>query len=249
MVRKVRRITGNAFTGVGYNPYGIEGKNVITVYFAKAGDIFIDEDPTTPGATETIVAQGLADWEMNAFLTAFGLYEQIADLKFVIVDNRAEADFKIITYEGTPGAGASLLGRMSPPNEENEGQAEFNSGDVRWTEEGLTPGGFYFPTLLHELGHGLGLAHPHDNGGRSSVMRGAGTPSPTEGGTIGGGYGDFDLSQQVFTVMSYNDGWATSPYGGPSAGGLTGTTADHFGWVGSLSPLDIAVDPGQIWRQ
>ena len=156
---------------------------------------------------------------------------------FVEVDDRAEADFKIITYLGTPGAGASLLGRMSPPNEQNEGQAEFNAGDVRWTEEGLQPGGFYFPTLLHEFGHGLGMAHPHDDGGRSSIMRGAG------GGTggIGGGLGDFDLSQQVFTIMSYNDGWQTSPYGQPRSGGLTGTEVDHFGWVGTLSPLDIAV--------
>ncbi len=196
------RITDNAFTGVGANPYGIEGKNVITVYFAKAGDIFVSEDPTNPGVTENIVAQGLADWELNAFLTALDFFEQVADIEFVIVDNRAEADFKVITYEGTPGAGASLLGRMSPPNEQNEGQAEFNSGDVRWTEEGLSLGGFYFPTLLHEFGHGLGLAHPHDTGGRSSIMRGAG------GGTagIGGAIGDFELSQQVFTVMSYNDG-------------------------------------------
>lgn len=231
------RITDNAFTGVGANPYGIEGKNVITVYFARAGDVFVSEDPLNPGVTTTIVAQGLADWEMNAFLTALDFYEQVADLEFVIVDNRAEADFKVITYEGTPGAGASLLGRMSPPNTDNEGQAEFNSGDVRWTEEGLSLGGFYFPTLLHEFGHGLGLAHPHDNGGRSSIMRGAG------GGTagIGGATGDFDLSQQVHTIMSYNDGWATSPYGGSRSGGLTGTEVDHFGWVASLSPLDIAV--------
>ena len=231
------RVTGNAFTGVGSNPYGIEGKNVVTVYFAKAGDIFVSEDPTNPGATENIVAKGLADWEKNAFLAAFDVYESVSDLVFVEVDNRAEADFKIITYIGTPGAGASLLGRMSPPNEQNEGQAEFNAGDVRWTEEGLQPGGFYFPTLLHEFGHGLGMAHPHDNGGRSSIMRGAG------GGTggIGGGLGDFDLSQQVHTIMSYNDGWQTSPYGQPRSGGLTGTEVDHFGWVGTLSPLDIAV--------
>jgi len=231
------RVTGNAFTGVGSNPYGIEGKNVITVYFAKAGDVFVSEDPTNPGLTENIVAKGLVAWEKEAFLAAFDLYENVADLVFVEVDNRAEADFKIITYNGTPGAGASLLGRMSPPNEQNEGQAEFNSGDVRWTEEGLTPGGFYFPTLLHEFGHGLGMAHPHDNGGRSSIMRGAG------GGTggIGGGLGDFGLSQQVFTIMSYNDGWSQSPYGQPRSGGLTGTEVDHFGWVGSLSPLDIAV--------
>lgn len=231
------RITDNAFTGVGSNPYGIEGKNVITVYFAKAGDIFVSEDPANPGLTTTIVAQGLQAWELEAFNYALDLFEQVADVVFVVVDNRAEADFKIITYEGTPGVGASVLGRMSPPNEDNEGQAEFNSGDARWTEEGVSPGGFYFSTLLHEFGHGMGMAHPHDTGGRSSIMRGAG------GGTagIGGGLGDFDLSQQVHTVMSYNDGWATSPYGQPRSGGITGTQVDHFGWVASLSPLDIAV--------
>ncbi len=231
------RVTGNEFTGTAWNPYGIEGKNVITVYFAKAGDIFVAEDPANPGLTTTMVAKGLADWEMNAFLTALELYEHVADIDFVVVDNRAEADFKIITYMGTPGVGASLLGRMSPPDTDNEGQAEFNAGDVRWTEEGLQPGGFYFPTLIHEFGHGLGMAHPHDNGGHSSIMRGAG------GGTagIGGGLGDFDLSQQVHTIMSYNDGWATSPYGQPRSGGITGTQVDHYGWVASLSPLDIAV--------
>lgn len=231
------RETGNPFTGVGTNPFGIEGKNVISVYYAKAGDVFVSENPTSPGLTENIVAKGLADWEKAAFEAAFDKYESVADLVFVEVNNRAEADFKIITYMGTPGVGASLLGRMSPPNEQNEGQAEFNAGDVRWTEEGLQEGGFYFPTLLHEFGHGLGMAHPHDNGGRSSIMRGAG------GGTggIGGGLGDFDLSQQVHTIMSYNDGWATSPYGQARSGGLTGTEVDHFGWVASLSPLDIAV--------
>src|SRR3546814_19904957 len=81
------------------------------------------------------------------------------------------------------------------------------------------------------------MAHPHDNGGRSSIMRGAG------GGTagIGGGLGDFNLSQQVHTIMSYNDGWTTSPYGKPRSGAITGTEVDHYGWVASLSPPDIAV--------
>jgi len=239
------RITGNAFTGTAWNPYGIEGKNVVTVYFARAGDVFVSENPLDPGLTTTIVAQGVTDWEMQAFLNALEVYEQVADLQFVVVDNRAEADFKIITYEGTPGVGASLLGRMSPPDTDNEGQAEFNSGDSRWTEEGLQPGGFYFPTLIHEFGHGLGMAHPHDNGGHSSIMRGAGSSTTvgpvTVPAGIGGAYGDFNLSQQVHTVMSYNDGWSTSPYGQPRSGGITGTEVDHYGWVATLSPLDIAV--------
>jgi Ca2+-binding RTX toxin-like protein len=230
------RITGNPELAAS-NSFGIQDKNVITVYFAKAGDVFVAEDPANPGLTSTMVAKGLQGWEKDAFFTALNLYEQVADVIFVEVSNRAEADFKIITYNGTPGAGASLLGRMSAPNELNEGQAEFNSGDVRWSQEGLRPGGFYFPTLLHEFGHGMGMAHPHDDGGHSSVMRGGG------GGTggIGGGLGENGLSQQVFTIMSYNAGWQTSPYGTSRDGGLTGTEVDHFGWVGTLSPLDIAV--------
>jgi Ca2+-binding RTX toxin-like protein len=232
------RDNGAPDTGVIHNSqFNIDGKNVITYYFAQTGDIFIDEDPTTPGSTDTMVAEGFQQWEMDAFRLALDQYEQVADVVYIEVQSRAEADFVFVTYEGTPGVGASLLGRMSPPNEENEGRGEFNAGDARWTEEGLQQGGFYFPTLLHELGHGHGMAHPHDNGGRSSVMPGA------DGGTggLGGGLGDYLLSQQVFTIMSYNDGWQSSPYGMPRSGGITGTEVDHYGWQGTLAALDIAV--------
>lgn len=239
----------NGGTPIDNNPYGIVGKNVITYYFAETGDIFVSEDPTNPGLTENIVAQGMQDWEMQAFETAFAIYEEVADIEYVRVNDRAEADIKIITYEGTPGVGASLLGRMSPPGEQNAGQMEINSGDVRWTEEGVSQGGFYFPTLLHELGHGHGMAHPHDNGGRSGVMRGAEPSDDPVEGAIGGQFGDYGLSQQVFTIMSYNDGWqegigeggAPDGHGRPRSGGITGTEVDHFGWVGTLSALDIAV--------
>lgn len=225
------------------NNYGIEGKNVVTYYFAKQGDVFLDEEPG--GLATMLQAQNMQQWEKDAFRQALDLYEQVADVIYIEVDNRNEADFKFITYQGTPGVGASLLGRMSPPNEANEGQMEINAGDVRWTEEGVQQGGFYFPTLVHELGHGHGMSHPHDNGGRSSVMPGA------DGGTggLGGGFGDWGLSQQVFTIMSYNDGWSEeAPYGarpaghgGPRSGGITGTEVDHFGWQGTLAALDIAV--------
>src|SRR6056297_1420631 len=30
-----------------------------------------------------------------------------------------------------------------------------------WTVSGLQPGGLGFGTVVHEIGHGLGLAHPH----------------------------------------------------------------------------------------
>ena len=241
------RETGAEHTGTGWNPFGITGKNVITYYFAKQGDIFIDENPLTPGTTDTMVAKGFAQWEKDAYLDAFGAYSKVADLVYVEVQSRTEADFILITYDGTPGdAGPSLLGRMSPPGEENEGRTEFNANDVRWTEAGLAPGGFSFTTLIHEFGHGHGLAHPHDIGGRSSVMRGV-VPTPLVRSPaepipdidpillpLDYTNGDFDLNQSVFTMMSYQDGWAKSPYGQPA-------TTSGYGWLGSLMAFDIAV--------
>lgn len=223
------RATDNDFTGVGSNPYGITGKNVITYYLAKAGDIYFDEDPTTPGTTETMVAKGFSDWEVQALKVAMSAYENVADIVYVQVNNRAEADFNFVTYLGTPGPGVSLLGRMSPPDEENEGQGEFNAADERWNEAGLAPGGFTFTTLIHEMGHGHGLAHPHDNGGHSGVMNGVTSDGPAFDYTTG----DFGLNQAVYTMMSYQDGWQESPYG-------QAATTDGYGYLGSLMAFDVA---------
>ena len=143
-----------------------------------------------------------------------------------------DADFFYFSYPGTPGPGISLLGSMNPPDTGDEGVAQFNSADERWSAQMLQPGGFSFVTLIHEFGHGMGLAHPHDTGGGSSVMQGVQT-----NGIPGddGGAGAFDLNQGVYTMMSYNDGWEKSPYGSAE------TNNEGYGWLGSLMALDIAV--------
>ncbi|MAP93476.1 MAG: hypothetical protein CMK07_00855 [Ponticaulis sp.] len=216
------------------NPYGIEGKNVITYYFAPLGEIYLTEDPTNPGLFSTGVALGWQEFEKQAFRDAFDVYEAVTDNVYIEVDNIADAHFKFYSYAGTPGPGASVLGDMAPPGELDEGEGHFNIADQRWTEAGLQPGGSAFNTILHELGHGHGLSHPHDTGGRSSVMRGS-----DDGSVIGGSVSDFDLSQGVHTVMSYNDGWTTSPFGQPTFDGLLADVP--YGDAGTLSPLDIAV--------
>ena len=143
-----------------------------------------------------------------------------------------DADFFYFSYPGTPGPVISLLGSMNPPDTGDEGVAQFNSADERWNAQMLQPGGFSFVTLIHEFGHGMGLAHPHDTGGGSSVM-----PGVVTSGVPGddGGAGAFDLNQGVNTMMSYNDGWEKSPYGNAE------TNNEGYGWLGSLMALDIAV--------
>ena len=204
------------------------GKNVIYYYFAKQGEVFISEDPANPGL-ENMVAAGFRDWEIKAYEMALDQYEKVADIVYIETQKREEADFIFITYDGTPQVG--VLGRMSPPDTQNEGQTEFNRNGPGWNEQSLKPGGFSFQTLMHELGHGHGLAHPHDNGGRSGVMRGV----EPEGTAFDYTTGDFDLNQGVHTIMSYEDGWQTRP----AAHGAPPTTSS-YGWVGSLSPFDIA---------
>jgi Ca2+-binding RTX toxin-like protein len=223
-------LTGNAFATPDDKGTGISGKNVIKIYFAKAGDLFVSEDPTQPSLPPATVAVGAADFERLAVFTALAEFSKVADVNYVETQVRDEADFQYFTYSGTPGPGVSLLGSMSPPQELDEGLALFNSGDYRWDAVNLAQGGFSFVTLIHEFGHGHGLAHPHDNGGHSGVMNGV----QAEGaGVADYTTGDFALNQAVFTMMSYEDGWVESPYG-------NAPTDAGYGYLGGLMAFDVA---------
>jgi serralysin len=210
---------------------GQPGKNVISIYFAQAGDIFVSNDLTNPGLPPaTITATGVQPFEHTAVMTALAEFSKVADVVYVEVSDRAQADFIYTSYQGTPGPGVSLLGSMSPPDESDEGLAQFNSGDERWNARDLAQGGFSFVTLIHEFGHGHGLAHPHDNGGHSGIMNGV---EPEGAGVADYTTGDFELNQGVFTMMSYEDGWQSSPYG-------NAPTNVGYGYLGGLMAFDIA---------
>jgi serralysin len=211
----------------------ITGKNVITIYFAKQGDVITSlQDPTSPGLPPaTLALRDPQAFEINAVMVALGEFEKVADVVYLVVNNRDHADFTYASYQGTPGPGVSLLGSMSPPDEPDEGLAQFNSGDARWNALNLQQGGFSFVTLIHEFGHGHGMAHPHDNGGKSGIMNGV---VPEGAGVADYTTGDYDLNQGVFTMMSYEDGWQKSPYG-------NAPTNVGYGYLGGLMAFDIAV--------
>lgn len=183
----------------------------VTVYFARDGqrhDFFTSEGKWTNYAR----AQAMA---------ALDSYAAVSNLTFTVVNDPAQATFRLTKTGAPPGAS---LGFMKPPDP-NLGDAQglvwFNS-DPYWSgPKGgmLDPGSYMFSIFLHEFGHGLALAHPFDTGGGSTVIP-----------AVGPGLG---LDQGVFTVMTYNDGWPEAPAGAPDS--------RSWGWNLTLSPIDIAV--------
>ncbi|WP_395646250.1 FG-GAP-like repeat-containing protein [Terricaulis sp.] len=162
----------------------------IAVYFATAGQTWNGD----------LAARNWTQSEMDAAMAALQTYANVSNLTFSITTNSAAAQF-ILTLDTD--IGANVLGHMGTSG--GVGYAAFNPNGSGWSTNGLQPGGGGFVTLIHEFGHGLGLAHPHDNGGVSEVMQGVLQPFAS--------YGTFNLNQGVFTTMSYNDGWDLNPVG------------------------------------
>jgi len=80
----------------------------------------------------------------------------------------------------------------------------FNYEAESWAD--LTPGGLGFYTLVHEFGHGLGLAHTFQDG---TVIPQTTFPGVTPGNASE--LGDNDLSQGIWSVMAYNFDWNNQP--------------------------------------
>ncbi len=129
------------------------------------------------------------NYEAKAVVAAFQTWANVANVKFSYAGiNNTAADM----WLGLDSADPSILGAFTPPipGDPSYGTGVFNYLGVGWNAAGLQKGGFGFGTLIHELGHGLGLAHPHDNGGGSPTYAQLGIGS---------------LDDSLYTVMSYHD--------------------------------------------
>ncbi len=196
----------------------------LTVYFGAAGY-------TADGVT----SEGFNAWEIQQFRAVFDAVEAVSGLTFTIVNTGVDADLEMILDTNELSSG--LYGRFNPPGyggEGNDGVGQFN-GNLwdRFANGDLTVGGFGFYIIMHELLHGLGLSHPHDAGGDSSVLPGVGSPR--------GDYGDYDLSQGIFSVMSYNPAYHTGTPGSAPAAGTGSGSGVNYGYATGPMAIDIGI--------
>jgi hypothetical protein len=186
--------------------------STVLVYFANAGETFNGE-----------TSLGWNTYEKQQTMLALQQYANVANLTFATTTNSAAATFKLVTTTST-----DYLGEFSPPGTAAAGVGHFARNGGGWDEQGgggLEQGGQGFEVLIHELGHGLGMAHPHDEGGASTVMQRVSADF--------GSYGLYGLNQGVFTTMSYNDGWSQGPSGA--------SNSNNYGLQMTPMALDVAL--------
>ncbi|MEE1654678.1 M10 family metallopeptidase C-terminal domain-containing protein [Microvirga sp. CF3062] len=171
----------------------------IKVYFGQSGDFAAAS--ARHGESEVLTSAAQAqDWtlaEMGVFDYAAAVYGSVCGLRFQLVDTAAKAD--IVWWKTAIGDGT--LGLHELPNSD-QAWGYFDPSTPSWSN--MHFGGDGLNTVLHELGHGLGLAHPHDGGDEG------GTTFP--GVTDASSTGTYGLNQGVWTIMSYNTGWDRAGY-------------------------------------
>ncbi|MGH1332158.1 MAG: M10 family metallopeptidase C-terminal domain-containing protein, partial [Paracoccaceae bacterium] len=162
---------------------------------------------------------------MAKFEEVFSVVSSVTNLTFTTTTD-PNADFKIVIDDDE--VLGDFDGQMGPPGEANAGIGIFDGQNIDRGPGGpMEAGGYDFMVVTHEFMHALGLAHPHDTGGSSSIMNGVGDAYDD--------YGDYDLNQGTFTVMTYNNGYFTgSPGSQPDANHI-------YGYEAGPMALDIAI--------
>jgi serralysin len=184
-----------------------------------------------PTSSPAVVGTAWAGPALTALQAGYAAWSNVANIQFVqstATDPIPANEVDIWNWQLSDADMGGFLGFSEVPGTPGTFEplyTSYNRDVPEWSTSGLAKGGQGYVTILHEIGHSLGLAHPHDGGDGADANLFPGVTSEF------GSYGDFNLNQGIFTTMSYNDGWQTQF---PTHADMT------YGWQAGPMALDIA---------
>lgn len=207
------------------------GEGPITYFFGNSGDVHDAID--VHGDTFNLPCENptAADWgDTQPLVDALNAYAAVTGLTFVQAASAADANLcfwsvpEILDQPAAIGASERLTDRP-----DGHVWIYIDNSDLSNTDFGSKTK----TVFIHEIGHALGLEHPHDGGHETNrnLFPGVKQIKDLQGNVIGGTVGDFRLNQDIFTVMSYNRGWD---------GASTLPLPAEYGGQGGLGAFDIA---------
>jgi Ca2+-binding RTX toxin-like protein len=228
--------TGTAFAG----PFAPTGNPVLDALLATgtatgANGKWDNSKPITYFFDDTDSVSAWTSVEKATFRSALQVWADVTNVHFVETSDISAANYvPIKVYEpGNP----HLFAFSQFPNPSNQVFFGFNlaagavgGNEGAWAPDNFGAGGIERMAMIHEIGHALGLAHPHDNGGGSTILSGVDAPFYD--------YGDNDLDQNIFTIMGYNQGYKS--VFGTTTDGFTGDGIFAYGQAATPMPLDVA---------
>lgn len=177
-------------------------------YFYKTSD---------PVPTDNYTRINWTDTQKENYRKAIAAWSSISALSLTETTTLNLADIKLILLNDNS---YPYLGHAYFPEGSSAGENYISYNNA--TNKDFPVGSYDYITMVHEMGHTLGLAHPHDNGGTSTTFPGVNTWSDLGTGA---------QNQTVYTVMSYND--LTGP--------ITPNQVQSYGFIGGPMAYDIEV--------